>query len=226
MTMRIFGISWGAAALRRRTSPGSWRMPIRWNNAARKLGRKRVFCGSLCDVFDHQAEQAWRYELYSLIEATPHLDWLLLTKRTLFMPTMLPTRWLDNGGRFPRNVWLGFSAGNQAMFDARWEPIERTAREGEARTLFVSLEPLIGPVDISRACGYARPPDWIIVGGESGPDARPCRPEWIREIVRQASDHGVRVFVKQLGGAAGMRDPKGGDPAEWPADLRVREFPG
>jgi len=87
---------------------------------------------------------------------------------------------------------------------------------------------------------------WVIVGGESGPGARPCRVEWIRDIVRQCRDAGVPVFVKQLGAAAtggvagdwtpqgvqlalrgGIRlgDRKGGDWYEWPADLRVREYP-
>lgn len=92
--------------------------------------------------------------------------------------------------------------------------------------------------------------DWVIVGGESGHDARPCRVEWIRDVVRQCVAAGVAVFVKQLGSnPAGddrpppavdpetgwqtlhvmqmltIRDPKGGDPAEWPEDLRVRQFP-
>lgn len=70
---------------------------------------------------------------------------------------------------------------------------------------------------------------WVIVGGESGADARPTSPEWIREIVAQCADADVPCFVKQLGAEwarqAKAADKKGGDPAEWPPDLRVRQVP-
>ena len=75
--------------------------------------------------------------------------------------------------------------------------------------------------------------DWVIVGGESGPGARECDVAWIRSVVEQCQAAGVPVFVKQLGKIATFggkpyrtEHTKGGDPSEWPADLRVREIPG
>ncbi len=87
-------------------------------------------------------------------------------------------------------------------------------------------------VDDPRGCGFDTTTSggiaWVIVGGESGPGARPMDPAWARSLVRQCREAGVRPFVKQLGsvwarGHGG--DSKGGDPERWPADLRVREYP-
>lgn len=113
-----------------------------------------------------------------------------------------------------------------------------------AKVRFLSLEPLLGPIQLGvhqgyecnlydYGCGETRV-DWVIVGGESGPGARPCNVEWIRDIVRQCKAAGVKCFVKQLGSNPVMEPgpttwpcehPKGGDPAEWPEDMRVREMP-
>jgi len=89
-----------------------------------------------------------------------------------------------------------------------------------APVLFLSAEPLVGPIDLQLD-----QVDWVILGGESGPNARPCESEWMRSIKSQCRADGVPVFVKQLGKRADLEDPKGGDPAEWPRDLRVRRFP-
>lgn len=166
-----------------------------------------------------------------------------------------------------RNVWLGFSAENQEWFDRRAVQMARLMRTGW--TVFVSAEPLLGPIRVSGWDGtvqrnWLTGPDgpgvsWVIVGGESGSDARWCRVEWVRDLVAQCRAASVPVFVKQLGARVtselpdgerwpggdglpsgrltftgdgfgnylvrGLRDTKGGDPAEWPSDLRVREFP-
>jgi protein gp37 len=132
------------------------------------------------------------------------------------------------------NVWLGTSVEDQRAADERIPHLLQTP----AAVRFLSVEPLLGPVDLD-APGY----DWVIVGGESGPGARPCDVAWIRSIVEQCKAAGVPAFVKQMGArlieadGCGMhrlpdgryriplRDPKGGDPAEWPEDLRVRQFP-
>jgi hypothetical protein len=144
----------------------------------------------------------------------------------------------------PANVWIGVSAETQARLDERVPLLLRIP----ARVRFVSAEPLLGPLDFASlrwpdadgvAAGDSAGIDWLIVGGESGPGARPCDVAWIRSIVRQCADAGVACFVKQLGarpylspehdGGTGfnltLRDKKGGDPAEWPADLRVRQLP-
>lgn len=131
-----------------------------------------------------------------------------------------------------RNVWLGVSVEDQAAAERRIPDLLRTP----AAVRFLSCEPLIGPV---RLLGrWLDELDWVIVGGESAQAcrARWCDIQWIREIVGECQVAGVPVFVKQLGSRSGhgqertdgwrpLRHPKGGDPAEWPADLRVRQFP-
>lgn len=106
------------------------------------------------------------------------------------------------------------------------------------RLKFLSCEPLLGPLDLSRWLG----PDgvrWVIVGGESGPKARPCDTAWITAVLDQCRAANVPCFVKQLGRrpiktwanlpgrslALDLSDPKGGDPAEWPIGLRSRAVP-
>lgn len=244
-----------------------------------------------------------RKQLFNLIDATPCLDWLLLTKRPENITRMLPSAWTSDGkpgplgptelvGTVPHNVWLGTSVENQAAGDERIPHLLRTP----AAVRFLSCEPLLSAVDLrpwlsqgwcpscqlpcflpgvngpGLGCGgcgdtNARPLlSWVIVGGESGPGCRPCHPEWVRSLVKQCKAAGVPVFVKQMGGNVvtrndmiedgfndgetgwpqpdvehdihgfreehqgadcriRLRDRKGGDPAEWPADLRVREFP-
>ena len=137
------------------------------------------------------------------------------------------------------NVWLGVSCEDQARANERIPLLLETP----ATVRFVSAEPLLGPIDLTRLtwgngdfCNALRRDsyrggldserlDWVIVGGESGPGARPCDVEWIRSIVRQCREAGTACFVKQLGSRLGLRDPKGGDCSEWPEDLRVRETP-
>lgn len=131
------------------------------------------------------------------------------------------------------NVWLGVSVENQSAADDRIPHLLATP----AAVRFLSCEPLLSGVDIRRWLPWhltdkielpavgGSPIDWVIVGGESGPGARPCDVAWIRSIVQQCQTARVPVFVKQLGSKAGLRGSKGGDPSEWPEDLRVREFP-
>jgi protein gp37 len=155
----------------------------------------------------------------------------------------------------PKNVWMGTSVENQEYADRRLPKLLQIP----AIKRFVSYEPALGSVDFKfpaftgllnerRLCGgyettgnpavvkYGDTIDWLIIGGESGPGARPCSMEWVRSAVRQCRDAGVVPFVKQLGRCPTrgspvedyrfiLKDHKGGDPAEWPEDLRVREFP-
>jgi protein gp37 len=144
------------------------------------------------------------------------------------------------------NVWIGTSIANQPDADRNIRHLLRIP----AAVRFVSAEPLLGPVDfdaVDPGRSFYPTLDWVIVGGESGPGARPCNVEWIRSIVAQCRAADVPVFVKQLGakpilpmdgeswfdgrnfhdGAVMLRprDKKGGDMAEWPTDLRIREYP-
>lgn len=120
------------------------------------------------------------------------------------------------------NLALGVSCEDQQRWDERW-PLLRASTVAKH---IVSLEPLLGPIGLPPT-NELRWLDQVIVGGESGPGARPCDVEWVRSIVEWCHHADVPVFVKQLGSNQGLgnklRDPKGGDPAEWPADLRVRQ---
>lgn len=223
---------WGPTGQRRIMAQAYWDKPIAWNQKAGRLNeRHRVFCASMADVFEAYGEvrqQEWlnleRSRLWRLIEQTPNLDWLLLTKRPENIANMIDARW-RNG--IPSNVWLGASVEDQDNADKRIPYLVQHA----SVVRFLSCEPLLGPVDILRWLQSGQI-NWVIVGGESGPGARPMRLAWVYDLVRQCNLAAVPVFVKQLGAAplsmGYERYPvsgKGGDMVEWPEDLRVREFP-
>ncbi len=134
---------WGPHADRTRTSAGNWSKPRAWNKAAAGLAeRPRVFCASLADVFDNHGSilPEWRADLWALIRATPNLDWLLLTKRPGNIAKMLPPDW---GAGYP-NVWLGCTVVNQDEADRDIPKLLAVP----ARVRFLSMEPLLGPVDL------------------------------------------------------------------------------
>jgi protein gp37 len=188
-----------------------------------------------------------RSDLFRLIDKTPNLDWLLLTKR----PENVARMWCSHvnlDGRPPsrlcrHNIWILASASDQASYDSQVAALVVNGL-GRCLVLGMSLEPLVGPIDLRlEECvipkGHAELAErlsWVIVGGESGPDARPCQVEWVRSIVKQCDEAAVPCFVKQLGAKAissrpyervslGISHPKGGDPSEWPEDLRVQQYP-
>jgi protein gp37 len=206
--------NWGPSGVRERTSEAYWRQPVKWNREAEQEGvRKKVFCGSMCDMFeDHPQVETWRVELFQLVKQTPCLDWLLLTKRPENMRKFLPWQ-ISWGDSYPfRNVLLGTSIENQAYLDSRATALLGTP----AAVHFFSIEPLLGPIDLK---GYR--PDWVIVGGESGPNARPMDLEWARDLRDQCKENGIKFFFKQIGG---VKDKRGGLD-QIPSDLRIREFP-
>lgn len=213
-----FGVAWGPRGTRRRTSASNWREPLKWDRAAKRDGvRRRVFCSSLADVFEDRPELVpWRVELFRLIERCDGLDWLLLTKRPENMVRMAPETW---AGRWPSHVWAGTSAGCQPSADKR---IPRLL-EVPAAVRFVSCEPLLEEVRFVGPAGAGRI-DWVIVGGESGPHARLCSDDWVRSIRDQCRGAGVLLFVKQLS-RPGTRKGVVTDPAEFPEDLRIMEYP-
>ena len=147
-----------------------------------------MFCASLADVFDNQVDPQWRIDLFELIKKTPRLDWLLLTKRPQNIRKMLPPDW---GHGWP-NVWLGTTTESQEYYDQRWPILSRIP----AVIHFVSYEPAVGPL---RTLGHG-PPDWLICGGESGPQRRPMDPAWAREVFDQCRGAGVAFFMKQDSG--------------------------
>lgn len=234
--------------------------------AGHRQRKPRVFCASLSDWLDDEVPIEWLADLLKLIHDTPNLDWLLLTKRpenwasrihkarnymmrvdadvSVWLNDWLPKAEMPGmparDGRAPENVWIGTSVEDQPRADERIPELEKIP----AKIHFLSVEPMLENIIFPRLDGI----DWAIFGGESGPNARPCNVEWIRQGIMDCKAAGVAPFVKQLGkviigenvqewpskyltgdGYDGwsvtLSDKKGGEISEWPEDLRVREFP-
>ncbi len=200
---------WGPAKTtsRRTFGPKHWAEPFKWNAEAAKAGqRKRVFCASMADVFEaHPMLDDERAKLWVLIEATPNLDWLLLTKRPENIMRMTPDAWALG---LPANVWAGTSVEDQQRADERIPELLRVP----ARVRFLSCEPLLGPINLdhyliddwTRIGGNVHYHDrpalhWVISGGESGPGARPMHPDWARGLRDQCVAAGVAYHFKQWG---------------------------
>ena len=210
-----------------RFHPERLEQPRRWRKP------RRVFVNSMSDLFHEAIGESDIQRIFAVMRSAPRHTFQVLTKRADRMRHLL-TMWARRGDAPPRNVWLGVSVENQEQADRRIPLLLDTP----AAVRFVSAEPLLGPVDmresLSRAIAGPNGTvlDWCIVGGESGPQARPCGLGWMRGIVGDCRATGVPVFVKQLGrrprsGSIELKlnNRKGGDPAEWPPDLRVREWP-
>jgi protein gp37 len=222
MDTRRHVAKWGVGNARKRTSPAYWKQPLRWNAQAfvkcescgwrgenpnsdfclacvtgvLHIARRRVFCASLADVFDNEVTEEWRSDLFDLIEATPRLDWLLLTKRIGNVNPMTCRRPL------PQNVWLGATIVNQD--EANRDIPKLLAIPAKVR--FISCEPLLSAIDLGRHIGageqeygWCRGVDWVIAGGESGPRARPSHPDWFRLLRDQCSNARVPFLFKQWG---------------------------
>lgn len=226
--------AWGHGKERRFFGDKHWQMPVKLNAQAQREGRRiKVFCASMADVFDREVGDEHRARLFDLIKDTPSLDWQIVTKRIGNAARMLPPDWGDGYA----NVWLIATAVDQAEFDRDVPKLLATP----ARIRGLSIEPQLGPVDLYHPhANAATNPlntsvvvDWVITGGESGPNSGPNAArfysiEWARALVRQCRDAGVACFVKQLGSnhdGPATRARKADDPSEWPADLRVRNFP-
>lgn len=199
-------------------------MPLKLNRRAEKEGaRLKVFAASLADVFDNQVPVEWRSDLFALIKATPNLDWQLLTKRPQNIRKMLPADWGDG---WP-NVWLGTTAENQTEADRRvphllgtpaavrfvsyepalgpvdWTRIEAIPNsldaQGKMKRCGIRINSLTGQYFESGMKYPNDKIDWIICGGESGPNARPMHPAWARQTRDQCAAAGVAFFFKQWG---------------------------
>lgn len=202
------GAVWGAAGVRRRTSEALWRKPLGWDRDHERFEaehghRRRVFCASLADVFEPRPElDPWRADLFDLIERTPNLDWLLLTKRPDYAKAWL----VDGRSATLPTVWMGVSIEN-SRFTWRADVL----REIPAAVRFVSAEPLLGSLfEDARSPSQDAPTveerrrvrapldltgiDQVIVGGESGGrSSRPMRVEWAREIRDEVLELGYLV---------------------------------
>jgi len=181
---------WGANSERRFLSDAHWAAPLKWDGAAAKSGvRRRVFCASMADVFEDREDLIpWRERLWTLIEATPHLNWLLLTKRPGNILKMMPE------GGFGPNVWLGATVELQEFAKGRIKQLLRVP----ATVHFLSCEPLLGPLDLSTWL-HTGGLDWVITGGESAPNARPTDPNWFEALRDQCIQSHVAFHFKQWG---------------------------
>ncbi len=191
---------WGPLADRRFFGDHHWMQPALWNARAEANGvRARVFCASMSDVFEERAElDPVRTKLWSLIEATPHLDWLLLTKRPHLVTSMVG--WSSG---WPANAWIGTTVEDQACADKRLTHLTEIPAIGR----FISAEPLQGPLDIFGWLDRAI--DWVIAGGESGPKAAPSSPRWFRDLRDQCDAVGTPFFFKQWGEWVPEREHRG-----------------
>jgi protein gp37 len=218
MDRRYGKVQWGPQGKRIRTSDELWRKPVKWNKdiwaecpschwrgsrikptnihlcplcmSELQDTRQRVFCASLADVFEDRDELiAWREDLFKLIESTPNLDWLLLTKRPENIEPMMPGPWF---AKFPQNIWMGTTVENQKMANERILILVNIP----AVVRFLSVEPLLENVDLHLRKEYV---NWVICGGESGKDARPMLPAWARSVRDQCREIDVPFFFKQWG---------------------------
>jgi protein gp37 len=199
---------WGGGAPRRFFGDKHWAEPLKWNRAAATAGiRRRVFCASMADVFEDRPDVAAdRARLFRLIDATPHLDWQLLTKRPANIRRLVPASWRE---QYPPNVWFGITAENQDWLNVRG----RWMREIAPQVLFVSWEPALGLITVPS---WAQ---WVIAGGESGSHCRPIDPDWVRSVRDQCLAADVPFFFKQWGGFHPKAHGAELDGREW------KEFP-
>jgi protein gp37 len=237
--------------------PDTLTEPLRWKKP------RKIFVNSMSDLFHARVPREFLARVFAVMAATPQHTYQILTKRperaariltdlctcgsghppgehfrsemewaaTPHSPTYVPG--LEHGiyhrsGWPLPNVWLGTSI-ESSDYVRRADALRQTP----AAIRFISAEPLLGPLDDLNLNGI----DWLIVGGESGPGARPLQPWWIADLIHAAQQTGTAPFVKQLGSVwardytvagktvAAWGDTKGGNPDHWPADLRVREYP-
>lgn len=183
------GDRWGPHAPRTRTK--TWGNPVKWNKQAEgATERPRVFCASLADVFDNHKTilPTWRRELWKLIQDAPNLDFLMLTKRPQNIKRFLPDDW----GNGYSNVWLGATVESQKEAD-RLDALISVP----AKVHFLSMEPLLGAVDLSK---HIHGLQWVITGGESGSQYRPANPDWFRGLRDQCAAADVPFLFKQWEG--------------------------
>lgn len=195
---------WSASNSRRFLSDAYWRQPHRWNDEAEQSGRRaRVFCASMADVFEwKKGLSRWRERLWRVIEETPSLDWLLLTKRPHLVQRLTP--WDSD---WPDNVWLGTTVENQKWVDKRLPHLS----ENPARIRFLSCEPLLDAITLDHWLDR-KIVNWVIAGGESGPRARPSDPNWFYALRDQCIAHATPFHFKQWGDWAPIGVPEGAEP--------------
>jgi len=182
-------------------------LPLIWRKP------RRVFVNSMSDLFHEDVPLEFIRRVFAVMAKAHWHQYQLLTKRSARALEL--DRHLD----WRPNIWFGVSIEN-AAYVHRIEDLRRT----RAQVRFLSLEPLLGPPPALDLNGI----DWVIVGGESGPRARPMKPEWVRQVRDQCLQAGVPFFFKQWGGPFKSRTGRVLDGRTWdelPGGLRVHHNP-
>jgi protein gp37 len=189
------GSNWGPGAPRLEYSDEHWKKPGRWAAKALRDGTRPKVFPSVCDPFDNEVDPAWRARFFALIAGTPNLTWQLLTKRIGNVAKMLEAPGMQKCG-LPDNVWLGATVVNQEEADRDIPKLLAVP----ARVRFLSVEPMLGPIDFYRMSGsLLHGLNWVIGGFESGPHARPGHITWARQLRDQCANAGVAWHWKQHG---------------------------
>jgi protein gp37 len=208
MDKRYGRVRWGAGEDRVRTSADYWKQPLKWNRAASEAGQKAtVFCLSLGDIWDNEVDPLWRRQAFEIMERTPNLIYLLLSKRIGNAERMCDP--CAGNPLLPRNAALGATMANQEEYDRDSVKLKRAGEALGALFTFASIEPMLGPVILD-----SNAPDWIIVGGESGHKARMMDLQWARDVRDQCARLKRAFFFKQTTGKKPIPD-----------DLMIRQFP-
>lgn len=197
-----FGSWWGNSP-RRVFGPAHWREPIVWNAHAARYGvYDKVFVGSMCDLFENRGDVILERErLFTMVDNLRHLIWQFLTKRPENIMPLTEKSWRNSQEWYREhpNVWVGASAENQVRLNHAVTHLITVP----APIRFISAEPLLGELDLVDAFYGVTGQDfrrwWLIIGGESGPNARPMHPFWVDKLIGQAKGLGMPVFFKQWG---------------------------
>jgi protein gp37 len=200
MDNRMGRVEWGGPGVGEGTrdlmSEDYWKKPLRWNREAQRDGTRPTVFPSLCDPFDTAVPELWRNRFMRLVEATPNLVWLLLTKR--IGNAIKLTDPCRGEVPLPRNAALGSTFANQTEWDRDWHKLRDAERTLDPIFTFASFEPLLGRVDMGRLWL----PTWVIAGGETDQGvhkARPTHPDWFRFLRDQCAAAGTPFHFKQWG---------------------------
>jgi protein gp37 len=159
--------------------PSALELPLRWRAS------RRIFVNSMSDLFHEDVPATYIRRVFGVMKRASHHEYQVLTKRSERMARLAAN--LD----IPPHVWMGVSVENQ-KYTTRIDDLRRV----EASVRFLSVEPLLGPIEDLDLTGI----HWVIVGGESGHGARPMEPAWVRSIRDQCLASNVKFFFKQWGG--------------------------
>lgn len=204
MDHRYGRVEWGGD--RKRTSASTWKEPLKWDKEAALSGeRATVFCLSLGDIWDNEIEPLWRAAAFDVMRQTSHLTYLLLSKRIGNAVKMCDP--CDGNPLLPENAALGATMVTQEEWDRDMPKLRRAGEVLGARFTFASVEPMLGSINMRGDL-----PDWVICGGESGPNARPMHPDWARSLRDQCTAAGVPFLFKQWG--------EWGDAEDWPREMQ------